>query len=171
MYIRVISELKRWVRVVGKETKLPSDCFFDIKTQKNALSLLKIDSQEDWDSLNKYIVIPTLGKASLSKITYVLLDDSELKNLGLDIQQDSPGCPYIDESKTSFISHHFDIVDITHEEYLKIAELIINKIESNQQKVLSAKDVKLAAKDLCKSGIIIMDNLKDTMKESINKAV
>ena len=63
MYIRVISELKRWVRVLGKETKLPSDCFFDIKTQKNTLSLWKIDSQEDLDSLNKYIVIPTLGNS------------------------------------------------------------------------------------------------------------
>lgn len=171
MLIRVISELKRWIRLEGKKNLLPADCFADIKTSKNSLSLWKVDTEilKTAELLNQYIVIAALGKMSLSKVSYLLIEEQELEKSGLSIQQNSPCCNYISENKTDFSSHHFDIVDITHEEYIKIADLIIKKIESDNLNVLSLSEARIAAKELCKNGIVIKDRLQDSMQKAIDK--
>lgn len=167
MFIRVISELKRWTRIAGKDSVLPADCFFDIKTTRNTLSLWKID--RDDNEFKKYVVIATLGKSSLSKISYVLINEEDIEREGLQYLQDSPGCPYINESNLDFISHHFDIINITQDEYIKIANIIMKKIEDKQIEVLSINDVKSVTKELCLAGIVNTEKLQETMRETISK--
>lgn len=165
----MISDLKRWDRIAGKESQLPADCFFDIKTNKNTLSLWKVDNTNDRDALYQFAVISVLGKNSLSKVTYVLIDENELTDCGLKFQQDDPYCGYIDNSKSSFLKHHFDIMDIDHEDFIKIASIIVSKIENNKQDIISIKDVNSVAKRLCDDGIVIKERLQKSMQDHLNK--
>lgn len=163
----MISELKRWARIEGKTSVLPADCFFDIKTSRNALSLWKIEKNDP--DFKKYVVIATLGKSSLSKISYVLIDEEDIDNQGLKYQQDTPGCPYINESRLDFISHHFDIVNISQEEYIKIANIIMHKIENNQIELMSINEVKNVTKQLCSTDLIFQEKLQPSMRDVISK--
>lgn len=169
MFIRVISELKRWNRIKEKQDRLPADCFFDIKTSKNALSLWKIDDLDNADDLHRFAVISVLGKNSLQKVTYVLINEDELSGCGLKVQCDDPGCGYISNSNQSFLDHHFDIVCIDHEDFIKIANIIINKIDKNEQDVISVKDVNSAAQKLCDEGIVLKDKLQKSMQDYLDK--
>lgn len=170
MFIRVISDLKRWGRIAGKESLLPADCFFDIKTNKNTLSLWKVDNTNDRDALYQFAVISVLGKNSLSKVTYVLIDENELSHCGLKFQQDDPGCGYISDNNPSFLNHHFDILDISHEDFMKIANIIIGKIEKNEQSIISAKAVYAVAQKLCNEGIVVKERLQKSMQECLSKS-
>ena len=165
MFVRVISELKRWSRITGRDTLLPADCFFDIKTSRNTLSLWKVEEQEE--GFEQFVVIATLGKSTLSKISYVLISEEELDAQGLQYQQDLPGCQYINEANSDFISHHFDIVNISQEEYIKIANIIMKKIEEEKIEVLSLNEVKKVVKQLSSSGIINEEHLHDSMQKVI----
>lgn len=167
MFIRVISELKRWSRISEKSAYLPADCFFDIKTSGNTLSLWKVE--KDDPDFNKYVVIATLGKMSLSKISYVLINEEEFDRQGLLYQQDSPGCPYINESNIQFVSHHFDIINISHEEYIKIANIIMQKVEQEQIEILSISEVKNVTKQLYSTDLIYKEKLQPNMRECISK--
>jgi len=165
LFVRVISELKRWTRIKEKEERLPADCFFDIKTNKNTLSLWKVDDINNKDDLYRFAVISVLGKTSLSKVTYVLIDENELSSCGLVVQNNDPGCGYISNSNQSFLEHHFDIVCIDHEDFIKIANIIITKIDKNEQDIISIKDVESAAQKLCNDGIVIKENLQKSMQD------
>ena len=164
MFLRVISELKRWNRIENKSDALPADCFFDIRTTRNTLSLWKIDNKNE---ISKFAVISTIGKSSLSKITYVLLDEEELQNCGLLITQDAPGCGYLDSSRTEILSHHYDISLIDHNDYIKIANVIIDKIETKRQDIILLDEVRKTVKELCSDEIILIDKLQESMKSSI----
>lgn len=167
MFIRVISELKRWSRIEGKESSLPADCFFDIKTTKNTLSLWKIEGDEQ--NFNQFVVISTLGRASLSKISYVLIKEEDIEAQGLQYMHDMPGCPYINENDTEFISHHYDIINISQDEYLKIANIIISKIENKQIHIMSLEEVKNVVKQLTEKGLIYTEKLQSSMQQAISK--
>ena len=165
MFIRVISELKRWSRIEGKDSVLPADCFFDIKTTRNTLSLWKIEDDEK--DFKQYVVVSTLGKATLSKISYDLINEDDIEAQGLQYMQDMPGCPYINENNYEFVSHHFDIINISQDEYLKIANIIISKIEKEQIEILSLEEVKKVVKQLTSNGLIYKDKLQPTMQNVI----
>ena len=83
MYIRVISELKRWKSVVNNNPNLiPADCFADIKTTQNTLSLWQIEDSSKQDSLEDFIVVATLGRASIDKVSFIFIKDEELQEQG-----------------------------------------------------------------------------------------
>lgn len=161
--------MKRWNRIKEKQDRLPADCFFDIKTNKNTLSLWKIDNVDNTDDLYRFAVISVLGKNSLQKVTYVLIDENELSNSGLTVQCDNPGCGYISNNNQSFLDHHFDIVCIDHEDFIKIANIIINKIDKNEQDIISVKDVNSAAQKLCDEGIVLKEKLQKSMQDYLAK--
>ena len=87
MYIRVISDLKRWESIVNDDPELlPADCFADLKTTKNTLSIWQVDDELSEIDIEDFIVIPALGRSTIEKITYVLLEENELIENELEVK-------------------------------------------------------------------------------------
>lgn len=167
MYIRVIADLKRWKTIVNNNpVLLPADCFFDIKTANNTLSLWQVQDSPAQEELEDFTVISTLGRESIDKVSYICISDQELQSQGLEIRNDNPNCKYLNNDKTDFINHHFDIINIDCYQYQKIADLIRSKINKDELKILTKSSVLASAIRLFKNEILIKENLKDNI---INK--
>lgn len=169
MYIRVISELKRWECVVNNNPDLlPADCFFDIKTTNNALSLWQVEDSPAQDSLEDFTVVATLGRKSIDKVSYICITDEELKSQGLEILNDHPNCKYLNNEQSDFIKHHFDIINIDFEQYKKIAIIIQSKIKNGELKILTKSTVVNAAGRLLKNNILIKENISENIINKID---
>lgn len=167
MFLRVISDLKRWSNdVCGNEQLIPADCFSDIKTTNNTLSLWQVDETNDSEIIN-YAVISTLNRMRFQKISYILVSDEELTNNGLTICQTDSVPDYLNSTSSNFINHHYDIINIDYQCYGKIATLFRNKIKNNQQDIILDKSAIEAAKQLYQNGIINIKPLQDKIRKTI----
>lgn len=159
MFVRIISSRKKWTRIPTKETRLPSDCFYDIRTTDNMLSLWKYDDFEDDGIINQCIVVGALGRQKIEKVSYVLIEDSELTAVNLTFTPNDPKCAFLNPEKEDFIGRHYDIQEIDDQDYVKIANIIISKIENGEVKILSKDKVTKAFKKMKEEGLLLNKGL------------
>ncbi|WP_109736851.1 MULTISPECIES: hypothetical protein [unclassified Fibrobacter] len=67
--------------------------------------------------------------------------------------------------------HHYDITDIDHQSYGKIATLFRDKIRGDQLEIISEDPVINAAKRLFQNGVINIKPLKDKVKQTIQAPI
>ena len=168
MFVRIISNTKKWTRL-GNDSKsknLPADCFNDLKTTQNTLSLWKIDSTDSADICEQLVAVGAAGRSKIDKIVFVELSEQELEEKKLTLQQDNPQCDYLNPDKSDFINRHYDIIEIDHNDLFNVAEIIMNKIESKAVRILTKKQVKQILLGMKSQSIIINKGLqKDISSE------
>ena len=168
MYIRVISDLKRWKSIVnGNSELLLADCFSDIKTTHNTLSLWKVEDSSSQEDLENFTVVATLGRTSIDKVSYVCIEENEIEKHNLELKNDNPMCQYLNNEKSDFIKHHFDIINIDCDKYKTIAHLIRTKVNNDELKILTKNSVISAATRLLNNNILIKDNLSENVRNKI----
>ena len=171
MFLRVISDLKRWnTEVCGNSQLIPADCFSDIKTTHNTLSLWQID-ENDITEIENFAVLSTLNRNELKKISYILISTEELSRIGLKFSQTNNVPDYLISSQNDVIKHHYDITDIDHQNYGKIATLFRDKIRGDKLEIISEIPAIDAAKRLYHNGIINIKPLKEKIKQTIQASI
>ncbi len=96
-----------------------------LKTNKNTLSVWKIHDNTDVE-INEAILALITGaqQMKLSKIDFVLIDETELSQYGFSLSH-SPG----DTAVADLVDRHLDITDITYSKLGIIKNIIYNNIQ------------------------------------------
>lgn len=148
----MISSISKWdgSRNVNRpDAFICGDTLSDLRTKDNELSVWKADTPND---IEDAIVALALGRDSVSKVAYFLLDEKELEKREIQVSDQNSGCAAgLDES---ILSKHRDLVELDYwrlgylaQYMLALAENQINRRDYSRKAVKSLLE-KYKAKNL-----------------------
>lgn len=132
-----------------------------LKTDKNTLSVWKIDSLDD---LGKSILAMAAANDHLSKIDVVLLTEDQLRESNILIEE-TPGLTPCKD----LVGSHRDLSQLNVKDLDAISSLIADQIRTNQVHSFSLGKLKIILGDAVNSGAVLLDELKESVKEKVAK--
>lgn len=167
MLIRMISAISKWdgsKDIDRKNAYICGDAVSDLRTTDNKLSVWKADTKEDIDDA---IVALALNRDSVSKLSYLVLDEKDLDEMDIEISDKEAGVAAGLDSK--ILTKHRDLIDLDYWQLGFLAEYMttLAQDESNQHFCSVSEIKKLLGryKDECK---IVPEQVKDKLKEKLN---
>jgi len=132
-----------------------------LKTDENALSVWKIDSLDD---LGKSILAMAAANDYLSKIDVVLLTEEQLRESRITIEE-TPGITPCKDLASS----HRDLSHLNVKDLDAISALIADQIRADQVHTFTLGKLKVILGDAVNSGALLLDELKESVKEKVVK--
>lgn len=123
MLLRMIGSISRWDRteltVNRPNPTIWGDAISDLRTKKNTLSVWLANSEEE---IEIAVVALALGRDEIQKITYVLIDEQDLRGIEIETSDENEGeARGLDEH---LLKNHRDLVEIDHKHIGLLAEYI-----------------------------------------------
>lgn len=129
MLLRVITDSKWKKTLVRNPSLLPADCLSDLRTSANTLSVWKVNNPEDEDELKELCMIQALCRDKLQKVSYVLLNEDSIKQIGIILKNDVGMCPCIINQQ--LLQKHIDLDQLDSKQLEKLAFIIREKVQSS----------------------------------------
>ncbi len=145
-YLREI-ESERWEGDLPQGDQFPADPLFNLRTDKNELSIWKIDADE---RILDIAAARSYKSARANGFDFILFDEGILTGLGLEFKLHKGGTGFKELDR----SYHFDVVNLTAN---KLCELARSLKESGQIDAKIPKAVAKRIKNLHDSGILIQE--------------
>lgn len=127
MLLRMIGNVNRWSHTRAVNRSNPTiwgDAIADLKTTKNTLSTWIANTDEQFEDA---IVAIALGREKVDKIAYVLIDESDLKQLEIETSDDVIGSA--DGLDEELLKHHRDLIELDVAHLGSLAEHILKLSE------------------------------------------
>lgn len=162
-FLRMISKITRWdgSESVDREDGLfTGDMLADLRTTNNKLSVWQVDTEED---VEKAIVALALSRDAVQKMCYMVLNDSELENIGIRIIKDSEIPSYGIDS--SVLLNHGDMINIDYWRLGFLTEYMLKIAQSTSCKTFSKPEVMYLLNKY--KNIISLSGMKDTLKKDL----
>ena len=160
--VRRIARAK-WGDLPHDSSDVPADAITTcLKTSDNALSVWEIESE---DELNDAILALVTGKSQeqFSKIDYVWIEDSKLKNKGLSLV-DYPGDTAVDE----LVDKHKNIPNLTYVKLGKMKDVILECFASGKYDFKTRESIKKIVKSSIASGKLQREKLNEKLVKKEN---
>lgn len=138
MYYRAISQNK-WFTVFSNANYCGDSITGDLRTSQNTLSVWKID-ESDKDSIDYYCIITALNRNKLAKVDYVIFDEKDFSDNGIELKQEEGLCPAF--SNNDIKKKHFDLINIGYNELGKIAKVLREKVLKNESITVTKQEIK-----------------------------
>lgn len=162
----MISGINKWdgSKVVNrKDAYICGDAISDLRTTDNKLSVWKADTQED---INDAIVALALNRDSVSKLSYLLLEEEDLHKIEIKISDEQPGVAAGLDSQ--ILTKHRDLIDLDYWRLGYLAEhLTLLATNENNRKNYSANEVKKLLEKYKEEHKITPNQVKDKLKEKL----
>ena len=170
-YLRMISNMNHWDR---EKMNLYPNCFStgdillsDLKTDKNTLSLWKY---EDDQEKNDLIVAMAMSRQHIQKLVYVVMDDAGIKKRGIPLEDELGNADgIVDEA---ILNKHVNMTKIDFWRLGYVAEYLCDLVDKeNGHAFVTDKQLYQMIKDRAQNGIIDVDLMNDSLRESYLKRV
>ena len=162
----MLSNINKWdgSKIVNRpDAFIPGDTLSDLRTSDNTLSVWKADTEEDVEDA---LVALALNRDSVGKLSYCLLDETELKNIEINVSDDIPGtAPGLDEE---ILKKHRDLIDLDYWRIGYLAEMLLNKLQDKKnQKFLTKRETETLLKKYRDNDKIDMNKMKDKLLKNL----
>jgi hypothetical protein len=157
--VRKIQRAK-WGGDVPVESDVPADAItICLKTTDNTLSIWEIDNENELDDA---IVALATGRSldSFSKIDYVLIDESILRDNGLSVVEYDG-----DTALEAFVKKHKNISDLTYRKLGIVRNIIVDCINNDKHAFKTRSQIKKIVKSAIETGKLQKDKLNPKLIE------
>lgn len=166
MLIRMISSISRWDgsrSVNRKDAFICGDAISDLRTTNNELSVWKADTQED---IEDAIVALALNRDSVSKLSYFLLEEDELKKIEIDVSDQKPGA--VAGLKDCILSKHRDLIELDFWRLGFLTQYMLELVKNPKQcKNLTRKEIKALLEKYKNKNLITVEQMNSKLKEDL----
>lgn len=170
-YLRMISNMNHWDR---DKMDLYPNCFStgdillgDLKTDKNTLSLWKF---EDDQEKNDLIVAMAMSRQHIQKLVYVVMDDAGINKRGIPLEDELGNADGITDE--NILKKHVNMTKIDFWRLGYVAEYLCDLVKEDEgHAFVTDRQLYQLIKDRANNGIIDVDQMNDSMRESYLKRV
>lgn len=168
-YLRMISNINHWDT---NKMNLYPNCFStgdillsDLKTEKNTLSLWSYDDDKEKDIL---LAAMALSRQHIQKLVYVVMDDEGIGKMGIPLEPEEGNADGITDK--NILNKHINLAKIDFWRLGYVAEYLCKLVkEKDGHDFISDKDLFKLMKKLVNDGVIDVDQMNDTLRESFQK--
>lgn len=145
MLIRKIKSISCWdidrikEKIHREDATAPGDSIADLRTVNNRLSVWYTPDLED-KNLMPVLTAMALGRDSIQKFTYVVMDEAALADMGISATGVKGAAPGV--SDPDILNRHRDLTDIDHKRLGMLAEYIFRLVKNRSGRTISEKDIK-----------------------------
>lgn len=154
-------------KINREDYSTPGDTLSDLKTDNNGLSVW-FTPDLDETNIKPLLAAMAVGRDSIQKMTYVVLDENRLLSMGIEKKPVLGLAPGI--SDEAILKSHYDLTDIDYKRIGPLANYIEELIEGNHAKTVNEKDLEKYINELIDNDKICTEDLKDGIKNRINRS-
>lgn len=163
-YLRMIAKISRWdgsEQINRKDALFTGDMLADLRTTHNKLSVWKADTNED---INDAIVALALNRDNLSGLSYIILDEKDLLQLGIEVLDDEKGD--VKCLGDDILAKHRNMLDLDYWRLGFLAEYMKNlACDDNKRNTKTKSEIKTLL--TCYKNRINMDEMKPKIKDEL----
>lgn len=170
MLIRKIKSIGCWDpskirdKIHRDDATTPGDTIADLKTEKNGLSVWYTPNTDE-ENIYPIVAAIATSRESIQKMTYVVLDEEELSNIGIQHVQTDGIAPGV--TNPEILNRHYDLINIDYKRIGLLADYIHQLIEGQKGRTISDKKMIQFIRRLIEEGGINKDELKPGIKDNL----
>jgi len=158
--VRKINKAKWYQIDIENDNNVSGDAITNcLKTNKNTLSVWKIETEDD---LDQAILALVANQDHLDTIDIVILEESSLLEYNLNIVA-SPGDTPVESLKNA----HRDISELTFTKLGEVKDHIVERIRNQKLKRYTVGSLKKLLKKSIEQGLLKKDDLKESVQQKI----
>ena len=165
MLLRMVSAQSKWdgSKDVNRDDGfICGDAISDLRTTSNTLSVWKADTQQD---IEDAIVALALGRDKVQTLNYLLIDESELERMEIQISSDVLGdIKGLDEQ---IRKKHRDLIEMDYWRIGYLAEYMIGLVNKGKFMICTKKNIQALLEKYKNSNKIAIDNMLEKLRNDL----